>query len=326
MRSWPRIAPALADQTPVLVIDDGDGLVEDHLGATREVAPWRRTARTGRDGAPLPEATGFAAATIRLPRSRPALEMALHLAGARVAPGAPVLVYGANDEGIKGAQRQVREVFGSVETVETKSHCRVLMGRRGEGPLRGALEDWTQTRTFDLQDGPLDLVSWPGVFAKGELDEGSRLLLSALPDPPSGAHVLDYGCGTGVLSAALLRRVPDLALQCIDADELAVRSTRHNVPAALVRWGASWGALPAYHRYDRIVSNPPIHQGRDRDYTVLKRIIETSGVRLTEGGELWMVVQRQVPAQVDLQLHWAEVELAAEDNRFRVWRAARPFS
>ena len=32
------------------------------------------------------------------------------------------------------------------------------------------------------------------------------------------------------------------------------------------------------------------------------------------------------PAQVDLQLHWAEVELAAEDNRFRVWRAARPFS
>jgi 16S rRNA (guanine1207-N2)-methyltransferase len=163
------------------------------------------------------------------------------------------------------------------------------------------------------------------MFAKGELDAGTQLLLGALTDFPETGTVLDFGCGSGVIGAVLQRRQPGLQLQCLDADAVAVHAAQRNVSGALVRCGASWSALPAYKRYDAIVSNPPIHMGKHRDYRVLVTLIEEGGLRLAEGGSLWMVVQRQVPVERNLQDWWASVELVAEDTRFRVWRAQQPF-
>jgi 16S rRNA (guanine1207-N2)-methyltransferase len=165
---------------------------------------------------------------------------------------------------------------------------------------------------------------YPGVFAKGGLDNATAALLACMPDPPAGAAVLDYGCGAGVIAGALLRRVPDLKLQLLDADAVAAEAARQNLPDALVRVGASWSALPAYQRYDRIVSNPPIHDGKERDYSVLQRLIDGAPGRLVDDGEMWLVLQRQVPVSEELWLRFDEVEEVWSDTRFRVWRAARP--
>ena len=234
---------------------------------------------------------------------------------------------GHNDEGIKGAARRVRTVFGTCETVDTRKHCRVMVARRTEdgAALVADLDAWARTARFPVADGPLEMQVWPGMFAKGQLDAGTNLLLGAVTDLPEAGTVLDFGCGSGVIAAALQRRQPGLQLQCLDADAVAAHAAQRNVPGALVRCGASWSALPAYRRYDAIVSNPPIHLGKHRDYRVLITLIEEGGLRLVDGGSLWLVVQRQVPVERNLQEWWAGVELVAEDNRFRVWRAQQPF-
>jgi 16S rRNA (guanine1207-N2)-methyltransferase len=327
--AWPLLQPAVPPGASVLVADDPTGVVEEGLGADHTVTAWRRVASPSRPASEWPAEGPFDAATLRLPRSREALELALHALAGRLRPGAPLLVHGANDEGIKGAMRRVREAVGGVETLDARRHCRVLVARMPPTPppgLRPDLADWRRTQTLDLPGGPLELVSYPGVFAKGGLDAASELLLRALPPLEAGSHVLDYGCGIGVLGAGLLQASSDLRLQCIDADALAARATRENLPTAQVRCGASWGSLPAYTRYDRIVSNPPIHRGKDRDYTVLQRLITGAGARLLDSGELWMVVQRQVPVHDSLQQEFALIEVAAETTRFRVWRARQPFT
>ena len=323
------LQPALKADDPVLVVDDGAGEVVAALQGRCTLTTWRRFASVGQTATPFPGPGAHALATLRLPRSREALELALHLIGARLAEGAPVLVYGHNDEGIKGAARRIEEIFGSVEVVDTRKHCRVLLARRPAtppAPFRGQLSDWRRVEPFALEDGPIDMVVYPGIFAHGGLDEGTAMLLAALPDPPAGAHVLDFGCGSGIIGAALLRRVPDLRVQCLDFDQVAVQAARENVPTGLHRCGASWSALPAYSRYDRIVSNPPIHLGRGSDYGVLKRLVEGAGIRLLDCGELWIVVQLQVPVQKVLQNEYAELSCEAESTRFRVWRAAAPFA
>ncbi len=315
----------------VLVADDPGGrLARGVADAGGRVTPWWRMAALDHGASAWPAlpdgVAAFDLATLRLSKDKEAFELALHAVASVLRPGGALLVYGANDEGIKSASKRVGAVFGPTETVETKRHCRVLRAVRPDDipGLRPTLDDWARTVDLDFSTGPVPQRSYPGVFAKGGLDAGTAALLDAVPTPAPRARVLDFACGAGVIAGALRRREPTLDLQLIDADAIAAAAARHNVPGALIRVGASWGALPAYQRYDLIASNPPIHTGKERDYGVLRRLVEGAPTRLNEGGEMWLVLQRQVPVEDDLWLRFDEVVCAWEDRRFRVWRAARP--
>ncbi|MEC7949156.1 MAG: methyltransferase [Myxococcota bacterium] len=317
----------LPDGAAVLVVDDGPDAIGRELEARgHAVTRWWRmaTLQHGATAWPLPGPYG--AATIRLSKDKRAFEMAVHAALSVLQPGAPLLVYGANDEGIKSVPRRLEGILPGLETVEARRHCRVLETMRPSAlpGLRGELDAWSRTETLAFGDSPVSHTVFPGVFAKGGLDEGTASLLATMPDPPAGASVLDFACGAGVIAGALQRRVPDLKLQLLDADAVSAEAARRNLPDAMVRIGASWSALPAYQRYDRIVSNPPIHSGKERDYSVLQRLIAGAPSRLVDEGELWMVLQRQVPVRDELWLCFDEVEEAWSNTRFRVWRAARP--
>jgi 16S rRNA (guanine1207-N2)-methyltransferase len=86
-----------------------------------------------------------------------------------------------------------------------------------------ALESLAQVFDVPLAEGPLK-VSLPGVFSHGRLDRGTELLLEHLDKLPSG-HLLDFGCGAGVLGAAVKRRYPHNPAT-LDVDAFAAASSR----------------------------------------------------------------------------------------------------
>ena len=106
-------------------------------------------------------------------------------------------------------------------------------------------------------------VSYPGLFAAGRIDEGTALLLDVLPPLSAGARIADFGCGSGVIGAALAE-LPGIGLDMIDHDSLALLAARENVPAGRALLASSLsqagGAL-----YDAILSNPPLHAGMTRE-------------------------------------------------------------
>ena len=317
----------LPDGVHVLVIDDGP----DTIGAVLEdrghaVTRWWRMATLQHGAAAWPPEGPFGAATVRLSKDKQAFEMAVHAALSVLDSGAPVVIYGGNDEGIKSVPKRLADLLPGLETVDARRHCRVLEAPRPEEPtgLKTSLAAFARTEGLAFDDAPVSHTAYPGVFAKGGLDAGTAALLRAIPDPPAGSSVLDFACGAGVIAGALQRRVPDLKLQLMDADAVAAEAARRNLPDALVRVGASWSSLPAYQRYDRIVSNPPIHDGKERDYSVLQRLLDGAPGRLVDEGELWLVLQGQVPVSEELWLRFDEVEEVWSDTRFKVWRAARP--
>ena len=126
-----------------------------------------------------------------------------------------------------------------------------------------------------------------------------------------------------MISMVLAQQEPTATFQLLDADAVAIAAAKENVKGALAICGDSWGRLPSYRRYDRIVSNPPIHTGKGRDYSMVTRLIEGAEARLLPGGTLWMVVQRQVPVRPMLESVFDDVSVASEDARFRVWRCGR---
>jgi 16S rRNA (guanine1207-N2)-methyltransferase len=167
-----------------LVVDDRSGKVAAALGETdARVEKWVRQAGTPTvPQAWVPDGV-FDFATLRLSRGREALEMVLYAIASKLKGGGRIFVYGRNDEGVRAAAHVVSKVFGSCDTLETKRHARIVGAVQAVGaePKKGELEQWRTETILDLPAGPVSAVTYPGLFARGRLDPGTKLLVESLP-------------------------------------------------------------------------------------------------------------------------------------------------
>ncbi len=309
---------AAAGAGPWLVANDETGRITDALGAT----PWSRWYRGAQAGTLAPPAGPCAQAALRIPKDRDGLAYAAHQLAARLPAGGHLWVYGHNDEGIKSAgKRLVGPLFATADTIASRRHCRIWRLVRTDAPAAPGLDPWWTQRAVPVAGAPRPWWSLPGLFAKGGLDAATALLLdSVAAHPPAGPAVLDFAAGTGLIAASLAAAWPGATLTATDADALAVEATRRNAPEVEAVGGDAWSAL-AGRRFDCVVSNPPIHDGKAEDFSALRQLITEAPQHLTPGGELWLVAQKQVPVQALLDQVFGQVKLHADDPRFRVWRA-----
>lgn len=255
-----------------------------------EAVGWTRFVRPGRVPTAAPAGEGYQGAVVRLPRGSAAIRCALHLVAARLVPEGALWVGGANDEGIRSVEKgALAEVISEPSPAVSGGHARRIGGSRPRPGLRGALEQWEERVVVEVDGAERALVSYPGLFAHGRLDPGTALLLAKLP-PVAGARVLDFATGAGVVAAVVAERGAS-AVDACDHDALAISAARRNAPAAQVHLA---DGVPA-GRWDRIVSNPPIHRGAELDWSVLEGLAAALPRALTPGGSLVAVTQVTVP-------------------------------
>jgi 16S rRNA (guanine1207-N2)-methyltransferase len=313
---------------PILEIAE-DEAAEAIRSAGAAVVSWRRFAGTGATATPWPADGAFAGAVIRLPGGWDAFRMVLHAACARLPAGAPIWIYGGSEEGIVSVPNHLDGLADGVETVALKKRTRVLRLVRSDAsvegaPAKGGQTDWRSEHDIAVPGvgDPLRLVFYPGCFAHGRLDEGTRLLLENLPAVKEGARVLDFACGTGVIAAAVRARTPDARLTLLDADALALDAAKENVAGAEFLPGDGMDAVDPAARYDLIASNPPIHVGRQEDFSVLTALLEVGLKRLRPKGALVFVVQRTAGVGRLISAQKRKSEMLAETPAFQVWRIA----
>ncbi len=310
----------------VLAMQDPLPDVEEALRATgADVTTFHRRAFGGREASAWPPPGVYQGATLRLPRGKEELSMSLSAACSVLQKGGSILVYGAKDEGIQAAATSLSQLFAGVETVAVGGRSRVLKGTRvrDEPPKRSSLEHWRATAPLGHPEMPDLWVSYPGVFAHGRLDEGTRLLLDVLPDLPHGARVLDYGCGTGVVGYIAGKRGSRVRLDLLDVDAVALEAARENVPEAYLHLH---DGLPPEEEgpYQAIVSNPPFHRGKAEDPQMIVSLISGSVGLLVEDGALVFVAQKRLALEKEMLRHFRSVEILADDRTFRVWQGLQP--
>lgn len=162
-----------------------------------------------------------------------------------------------------------------------------------------------------------------GVFARGKLDRGTELLAGALAVAPD-AHVLDVGCGYGVLGIVAATLAPNGRVVMTDVNEravdLAARNIRANaVPHAEVRAGAFYAPVTG-EAFDAVVSNPPIRAGKE----VVFRIVSEARDHLRPGGTLWLVARTRQGARAiasHVAASFGGCETVARGSGYRVLRA-----
>jgi release factor glutamine methyltransferase len=177
----------------------------------------------------------------------------------------------------------------------------------------------------------LRVVVAPTVFVPRRRTE--VLVQVALESLGTGDVVVDLGCGTGAIAAALLAAEPGLDVWAVDVDPAAVACARRNLPPDRVCEGDLYAALPAHLRgqvsvlaanapyvpTSAIATMPP--EARDHEARVAldggpdgldvqRRVIREAGGWLAPGGVLLVETSTEQAARTAAAMEAAG--LAAE--------------
>lgn len=147
---------------------------------------------------------------------------------------------------------------------------------------------------FTFRGVPLRFQTDAGVFSRGELDQGTRLLLDALPELTG--DVLDLGCGWGAIGVSLAKTMPACRVTMADVNLRALSLAGDNAARAGVACETveSDGFASLEGRlFDAVVTNPPIRAGKQ----VIYKMFDDARAHLRAGGSLWLVIRKQQGAE-----------------------------
>ncbi|MDX5376334.1 MAG: methyltransferase [Halomonas sp.] len=281
---------------------------------------WRERGRPAFSPFDAVPGEGLPGAVLFWPKSHLLGEWWLLWLCANLPPGTPLQLVGENQGGIKRVLKVLAALGLGCRKLDSARRCILFETRLGKVGIDPDAA-WT---TFEAEG--LTLVSHPGVFGHGKLDEGTRLLLerleAELPGPDKAQDVLDMGCCDGILAAWLARR--GHRVTAVDVNAFAVEATRRTLTVNGLEGQALasdvYSALDG-RRFAAIVSNPPFHQERSIDYGPAGRLIREAPEHLMPGGELWLVANAFLPYPDLLESAFGGFQIVADDRRFRVYRA-----
>lgn len=188
------------------------------------------------------------------------------------------------------------------------------------GFLKSSLPQQIWVRGHSLQ-----FLTGSGVFSKGALDEGSRLLIDAMP--LSGVTTFgDLGCGWGAVGAFVAAELPGAHIYACDVNPRAVQLAQWNFAqnklSNAVAWCGDGLSATRAEAFDCIACNPPIRAGN----AVIGKLFDDSKRGLKIGGELWVVIRTAQGAkswQKRLAEQFGDCETVLIKNGYRILKAIR---
>ncbi len=179
----------------------------------------------------------------------------------RLAPDGTLFLAGRETTGLNRYRNCLSELNAAPETVVSTNEGALVRATR-PGTLDAPTYLERRTDAVSVDETAVDLVSEPGLFAAGGLDDGTRLLMESVT-VEDGARVLDLCCGCGPLGtyAAL---TADSSVTLTDDDARAVACARETLDENDVTGDVYTADAVSGVRgstFDLVLSNPPTHAG-----------------------------------------------------------------
>ncbi|MEV7966822.1 methyltransferase [Sphaerisporangium sp. NPDC088356] len=325
---WGALVTAIADHRPVQVTDSyltqeatranlsRNGVAEDaaRLSTTMDTPPPR-----------------IDVLLIRVPKSLALLEDQLHRLAPHVHAGTVVVGAGMVTEIHTSTLKLFERILGPTKTSLAAKKARLIFCSPDPRLSRTA-SPWPRSYALPAGIGAvsgLTVTNHAGTFCADRLDIGTRFFLQNLPPLHGREHVVDLGCGNGVigLAAALADSEADVTFidesyQALASAEATFRANVDGGTRATFLAADGMSGVPA-GTVDLVLTNPPFHTHRARTDATAWRMFNGSRAALRRDGELWVVANRHLGYHVKLRRLFGNCEVAASDPKFVVLRAVK---
>ena len=132
-----------------------------------------------------------------------------------------------------------------------------------------------------------------GVFSKGDVDFGSKLLAESFVMPEAEGDVLDVGCGYGPIGLSIAASFPNRKIHMVDVNERALLLSAKNAEVNGVTnveiYSSDALTDVTGAEFSAILTNPPIRAGKKTVFS----FYDGAFSKLQVGGELWVVIQKK---------------------------------
>jgi 23S rRNA (guanine1835-N2)-methyltransferase len=261
----------------------------------------------------------------KVPKTLALLEDQLHRVRPLLVPGALVVGAGMTRNIHSSTIDLFEKIVGPTTTTLARKKARLILAR-----VDAALDPGPSPypTTHHLDTG-LDVVSHANVFSRKRLDIGTRLLLEHLPQGLGTAHIIDLGCGNGILGTVVAQQNPDCTVVFADESFMALRSAEATFRRTLGddRYAEFLvtDALDGIESdsVDLILNNPPFHDGHVTGDAIAWRMFVEARRALCSGGELYVVGNRHLGYHEKLKRIFGNSETVGSNPKFVVLRAVR---
>jgi 16S rRNA (guanine1207-N2)-methyltransferase len=265
---------------------------------------------------------------IQIPKGRQLARRWLVQAYNALVLGGNLYLAGPNHAGIQSVIKDAQELFGLGRNLAYKKGNRIAQFMKGFGDV--PITDWVQAPgvaphtwvefSIPFSNHTIQIRSLPGVFSFDHLDAGTEMLLSVI-HTPRGAHVIDIGCGYGIIGLFAAHQGAGL-VDLVDNNLLAVAACRetlclNRITNAKVFAGDLLNPVIS-NKYDLILSNPPFHTGHKVDYQIAQAMIRQSYQALNPGGQMLIVTNRFIRYDHLIQEIFGNHSILAESGKFHV--------
>jgi 16S rRNA (guanine1207-N2)-methyltransferase len=287
-------------------------------------------------------------AIVYLPKSRALVEYTLTMVANALSESSKMLLVGENKAGIRSFRETIENIVGPINSMNAARHCvlynasishsnklneQKISDNRSTSPvenpaiihLSSKFNSWITIYPLAVRGVSISIASLPGVFSHGHLDDGTRLLMESM-DISSATHLLDFGCGAGVIGAFVKKTKRDCLVEMVDSNALALEATRWTMK---INYLSEQGIYPSdifsdvQGKFSHIISNPPFHRGVETDYHTVQTLITGAVDHLETGGSLWIVTNRFMKYPKILADHFGNYRVVAEDQKYCVYTAIK---
>ncbi len=186
-----------------------------------------------------------------------------------------------------------------------------------------------QPLSWDVPEYNLHLMNHANVFAGEKLDIGARFFLEHLPQDESAQHIIDLGCGNGVIGIQTARLNPQATITCVDESAMAVTSALENAKTNLSHPDKLHGLVNnclsgmEQESADWVLCNPPFHQQNTiTDHIAWQMFCDAMHVLKIEG-KIRIIGNRHLGYHVKLKRLFGNVTTIASNNKFVILEAEK---
>ncbi|MEA3408685.1 MAG: methyltransferase [Chloroflexota bacterium] len=283
---------------------------------------------------PSRPATEFDVVLLPLPKGRSFARLLLLQAFNALKSKGRLYLAGPNRGGIKSVIGDAEKLFGPASVLAYKGGNRIaLLQKNGQkDPLPRIYQEPGIAphtyRTFQVKVNQESLTAYtrPGVFSWKHLDAGTRLLLETIHIRETD-HILDIGCGYGIIGVYAARQATKGFTTLVDVDVLACDCARRSVAANNIERAqvVLGDVLPpaSEEAYSLILSNPPFHTGHDVTRDTARAFIHKAFQALQPKGRLVIVANRFLPYDDIIEDVFGSVNLLHQTPKYHVMEAQR---